>query len=55
MIVWGGFTDIWGKKRSERKGIKEKISSTKCRVTENSNESWEGLLKWTMLRNKGKQ
>ena len=36
VVVWGGFTNSWGKKGTERKGRKEKIYTTECRVTENS-------------------
>ena len=36
VVVWGGFKNSWGKKRSERQGRKGKINLTKCGVPENS-------------------
>jgi len=42
-------------KRSRRCEKKGKIHPTACRVPEKSKERWEGLLKWTMQRNRGKQ
>ena len=38
MVVWGGFTNSWGKKRSKRQRRKGKIYPTECRVPENSKE-----------------
>ena len=38
VIVWGGFTNSWGKKRSKRQGWKGKVHPTECRVPENSRE-----------------
>ena len=35
MVVWGGFMNSWGKKRSKRQGRKGKIYPTECRVSEN--------------------
>ena len=55
MVVWGGFTNSWGKKRSEKQGIKGNIYLTECRVPENNKERQEDLLKWTMQRSRGKQ
>ena len=55
VVVWGGFTNSSGKKRRERQGIKRKIYPTECRVPENIQDRHEGLLKWTMKRNRGKQ
>ena len=55
VVVWGGFTNSWLKERSERQGRKGKIHPSECRVPENSKERLEGLLKWTMQRNRGKQ
>ena len=45
MIVWGGFTNSWEKKRSERQRRKGKISPSECRVPKNSKERKESLLK----------
>ena len=42
MTIWEGFTNSWGKKRSERQGRKGKIL-TKCRVLKNSKEKWKDL------------
>ena len=36
VVVWGGFTNNWGKKRSERQERKGKIYPTECRVSENT-------------------
>ena len=55
VVVWGGLTNSWGKKRSKKQGRKGKVYPTKCRVPKNSKERQEGLLQWTMQRNKGKQ
>ena len=38
MVVWGGFTNSWGKKRSKKQGRKGKVYLTECRVPENSKE-----------------
>ena len=38
MVVWEGFTNSWGYKRSEKQGRKVKIYSTECRVPKNSKE-----------------
>ena len=38
VVVWGGFTDSWEKKRSERQGRKRKEHPTECRVPETSKE-----------------
>ena len=54
IVVWGGLTNMWGMKWSERQGRKGKIDSTECRVPENSKERLKGLLKWAMQRNRGK-
>ena len=37
-VDWGGFTNSWWKKRSEKQGRKGKINPTECRVPENSKE-----------------
>ena len=55
VVVWGGFTNIWGKKRSEKQGKKRKVHQTKCRVPENSKERQKGLLQWILQRNRGNQ
>ena len=44
VVIWGGFTNIWEKKRSERQGRMEKIYPTEYRVPENSKESLEAFL-----------
>ena len=38
MVVWGGFTNSYENKRSERKMRKGKIYSFKCRIPKNSKE-----------------
>ena len=55
VVVWGGLTNSWGKKRSEKQGKKGRVYATKCRVIENSKERQEGLLQRTLQRNRGKQ
>ena len=39
VIVWEGFTNRWGKKRSEKPRRKGKIYPTKYRVPENNKET----------------
>ena len=41
MVVWGGFTNSWGKKRSEGQRTKGNIYSTECRVPENSKKRFK--------------
>ena len=36
MIVWGGITNSWEKKRSKRQSRKGKIYPPECRVPKNS-------------------
>ena len=36
VVVWGGFTNSWGKKRSEKQGREGKIYPIECRVAENN-------------------
>ena len=55
VVVWGGLTHSWGKKRSKKQGRKGKIYSTECRFPENSKERWEYFLHWIVQRNRGKQ
>ena len=55
VVAWGGYTNGWGRKKSERQGIKGKIYPNECRVPENSKERKENLLKQTIQRNRGKQ
>ena len=55
MIVWGGLTNSWEKKRSERQRRKGKIYPSECRVSEKSKNTNESLLKWITQRNRGKQ
>ena len=38
MVVWGGLTDSWEKKRSKRQRRKGKIYPFECRVPKNSKE-----------------
>ena len=38
VVVWVGFTNSWGKKRSGRQERKGKIYPTECRIPENSKE-----------------
>ena len=38
MAVWGGFTNIWGKKSSEKQRRKGKLYPFECRVPKNSQE-----------------
>ena len=39
MVVWGGLTNSWEKKRSEKQQRKVKIYPFECRVPKNSMES----------------
>ena len=55
VVVWGDFTHSWGKKRRKSKGEGKDIHLTECKVSENSKEVQEGLLKWTVQRSRGKQ
>ena len=55
MVVLGDLRNSWGKKWSESQGREGKIYQTQCRVPENRKERYEGLLKWKMQRNRGKQ
>ena len=54
MIVWEGFINSWGNKKSKKQGRKGKIYPTECRGPENSKKRQEGLLQWTMQRSRGK-
>ena len=36
MVIWGGLTNSWGKKRSKRQGRKGRLYLTDCRVPENN-------------------
>ena len=38
MVVWGGLTNSWEKKRSKRQRRKGKINPSECRVPKNSKE-----------------
>ena len=38
VVVWGAFTNSWGKRRSEKQGRKGKVSLTECSIPENSME-----------------
>ena len=48
MVVWGGLTNSWEEKRSERQRRKGKIDPSVCRVPKNSKERWETLSQWSM-------
>ena len=54
MIVWGDLMNTWENKRSKKQRRKGKIYSSEFRVPKNSKEREEGLLKWTIQRNRGK-
>ena len=55
MTVWGGLTNSWEKKRSEKQRRKGKIQTSECRVPKNSKKRYESLLQRSMQRNRGKQ
>ena len=38
VVVWGGLTNSWEKKRSERQRRKEKMHPSECRDPKNSKE-----------------
>ena len=44
MIVWGGLTNRWEKKKSERQRRKGKLCTFECRVSKNSKERKKALL-----------
>ena len=44
MVVWGGLTNSWEKKRSERQRRKGKIYPFECRVPKNNKEKQEVVL-----------
>jgi len=44
VVVWGGFTNSWGKKRSEKQGSNWNIYPIERRVIENNKDRWESLL-----------
>ena len=44
MIVWGGFTKRWEKKKSERQRPKGKLYTFECRISKNSKEGKITLL-----------
>ena len=43
VIIWGGFTNSWGKKGGKKQRRKGKVHPTKWRVIENSKERQEVL------------
>ena len=53
VVVWGGFTKSWRKKRSKRQGGQGKIYPTEGRIPENSEER-QGLLILIMQSNREK-
>ena len=52
MVVCGGLTNSWEKKRSEMQRRKGKIYPFECRVPKNSKERWESLPQWSVQRNR---
>ena len=55
MVVWGGLTNSWEKKRNYKQRRKGKIYPFECRVPMTSKERWESFHQWSMQRNRGKQ
>ena len=55
-VVWGGLTNSWEKKRSQRQRRKGNIYWSVYRVTRISRRDLKkSPLKWTMQRSRGKQ
>jgi len=54
MVVWGGLTNSYEKKRSKRQGRKEKIYPLECRVPKTIKERKESLPQQSMQGNRGK-
>ena len=54
IVVWGGLTNSWEKKRSKRKRRKGKMNPFECRAPKNSKERKESLPQWSVQRNRGK-
>ena len=44
MVVWGGLTNSWEKKRSERQRRKGKVYPSECRVPKNSRRDKKAFL-----------
>ena len=55
LIVWGGITNSWEKKRSTRPRRKGKIHQSESRISKNSKEKEQSLTQWSMQINRGKQ
>ena len=55
VIVWGGLTNSYEKKTSERQRRKGKLYPFECRVRKSRKERYESLPQWSMQRNRGKQ
>ena len=55
MAVWGGLTNSFEKKRSEKQRRKGKIYPSECRIPKNSQERQESLPQLSLQRNRGKQ
>ena len=55
MVVWGGLTNSWEKKRNKSQRRKGKIYPSECIVPKNSKERKESLSKWTMQKKKKKK
>ena len=55
MVVWGGLTNSWEKKRSERQRRKGKMYPCECRVLKKRKDRKKSLPKWSMQRNRGKK
>ena len=54
MVVWGGLTNSYEKKRSERQRRKAKIYPFECKVPKNSKEREESFPQWSMQKKKKK-
>ena len=48
MVVWGGLTNSWKKKRSKRQSRKRKICPSECRVPKNRKAFSSLLAQWSM-------
>ena len=55
MVVWGGFANSWGKKKSKRQRGKERYTQLNAEFQRTARRDEESLLKWTMQRNRMRQ
>ena len=55
MAIWGGLTNSWKKKRSEKQRIKGKLYPFECRIPKDSKKRQESLPQWSVQRNREKQ